>query len=183
MLLGDWVLDVQTGEGLFGVNLARAFTRAKVIATESDAEKLQKARENALAEGCEARMRFVLCSPDALPLKDESFWFTTLGLRLMDEEEPLDALDQIHRVTGFLGKVYVGGADLRKMKKKPRGVNPWVFDEETLAGMKEIGFGKIQVSQIAMQSDGSRLHLLMTKRFDADEDGEEGEDGEDEDDD
>lgn len=175
---GDWVLDVQTGTGLLGVNVARAFTRAKVVATESDLALLEKARENAKAEGCEERMRFVLCAPDALPLKDETFWFTTVGLRLAEEEEePLDTLDEVHRVTGFMGKVYCGAPDLRKMRpKKPRGVRSWVFDDETIAELKDIGFGKVQVSQISMQNDGSRLHLVMMKRFDADDADEEEDD-------
>lgn len=178
---GDWVLDVQTGEGLLGVNVARAFTRAKVVATESDPDRLEKARENAKAEGCDARMRFILCSPDALPLKEESFWFTTVGLRLAEEEEPLDVLDEVHRATGFMGKVYCGAVDLRKLRgKKPRGVDPWVFDEETVEELKDIGFGKVQVSQVSMQNDGSRLHLVMMKRFDADE-GEGDDEGEEED--
>lgn len=165
---GDWVLDVQTGEGLLGVNVARAFTRSKVVATESDLPRLRKARDNAKAEGCDARLRFILCAPDALPLKDESFWFATVGLRLAEEDEPLDALDEVHRVTGFMGKVYCGAIDLRTMRtKKPRGVAPWVFDDETLSELKEIGFGKVQVSQVSMQNDGSRLHLVMMKRFDA----------------
>jgi hypothetical protein len=155
---GDWVLDVQTGEGLLGVNVARAFTRAKVIATESDPTRLGTARENAKAEGCDARMRFILCSPDALPLKEESFWFATVGLRLAEEEEPLDTMDEVHRVTGYMGKVYCGAVDLRKMRpKKPRGVEPWIFDDEALEELKDIGFGKIQVSQVSMQNDGSRL--------------------------
>lgn len=179
---GDWVLDVQTGTGLLGVNVARAFTRAKVVATESDAALLGRARENAKAEGCLDRMRFVLCAPHALPLKDETFWFTTVGLRLAEEDEPLDTLDEVHRVTGFLGKVYCGAADLRKLRpKKPRGVNPWVFDDETVDELKEIGFGKVQVSQVSTQNDGSRLHLVMMKRFDPA--GEGGEDDAEEDDD
>lgn len=179
---GDWVLDVQTGEGLLGVNVARAFTRAKVVATESDPERLEKARANAIAEGCDARMRFLLCAPDALPLKDESFWFATVGLRLAEEEEPLDAMDEVHRVTGYMGKVYCGAVDLRKMRgKKPRGVEPWVFDDEALAELKEMGFGKVQVSQVSMQNDGSRLHLVMMKRFDADEGEDADADGDEED--
>lgn len=178
---GDWVLDVETREGLLGVNVARAFTRSKVVATDSDRERLEKARENAKAEGCADRVRFIQCLPDALPLKDECSYFTTIGLALSEEEEPLDVLDEIHRVTGFFAKIYAATVDLRKARKKPRGTKAWVFDEETIAEMRAIGYGKVQLQQIAVLSDGGRLHLVTTKRFDPT--GEEGEEEEGEDDD
>ncbi|HET6405395.1 MAG TPA: class I SAM-dependent methyltransferase [Candidatus Thermoplasmatota archaeon] len=172
---GDWVLDVQTGTGLLGVNVSRAFTRAKVVATDSERDALEKARENARTEGCDARMRFVQCLPDALPFKDEFSFFSTTGLSLAREEEPLDVLDEIHRVTGFYGKVYVGTVDLRKARKAPRGMKKWIFTDDAIAAMREMGYGKVQMQQVAVLPDGGRLVLVTTKRFDAegDEDEEE----------
>ncbi|HVM44334.1 MAG TPA: class I SAM-dependent methyltransferase [Candidatus Thermoplasmatota archaeon] len=175
---GDWVLDVQTGFGLLGVNVARAFTRAKVVATESDRARLERARENARTEGCDARMRFVQCLPDALPFKDEFSYFSTVGLSLANEEEPLDVLDEIHRATGFYGKIYCGAVDLRKARKRPRGMKQWVFTDEAIGEMRAMGYGKVQLTQVAVLADGGRLYLVTTKRFDAE--GDEG-DGEDED--
>ena len=179
---GDWVLDVETDAGLLGVQVGRAFTRAKVVATDADRDRLLRAAENARAEGCDARMRLVQCAPDALPFKDERFFFSTLGLAVHEVEEPLDVLDEIHRTTGFSGKVYVATVDLRKARRKPKGVRPWVFDDETLGGMREIGFGKVQLGRVAVLADGARLHLVMAKRFDAEDAGEEAEDEEDDDD-
>jgi ubiquinone/menaquinone biosynthesis C-methylase UbiE len=168
---GDWVIDVESGEGLLGVNVARAFTRAKVVATDADRDMILKARDNAVAEGCADRMRFVQALPDELPFKDECVWFTTTGLRLQSTEEPLDVIDEIHRVTGFSGKVYALQADLRKLKtKKPRGVAAWVFDDDALAAMREMGFKKVQMQQLAVLGDGARLMLVMAKRYDPAED-------------
>lgn len=180
---GDWVIDVETGEGLLGVNLARAFTRCKVVATDADADALAKARANALAEGCVDRMRFVQAAPDALPFKDECVWFTTVGLRLQATEDPLGVMDEIHRVTGFSGKVYALQVDLRKLRgKKPRGLEAWVFDEEAVAELREMGFGKVQMQQVMVLPDGARLVLVTAKRFDPDEgdEGAEDEGGDDE---
>jgi ubiquinone/menaquinone biosynthesis C-methylase UbiE len=176
---GDWVLDVETGSGILGVNVARAFTRAKVVATDSDRERLEKARDNARAEGCEARVRFVQCLPDALPFKDEFSFFSTVGLELAREEEPLDVLDEIHRATGFYGKIYAATVDLRKARKKVRGMKTWIFDDETVAQMRAIGYGKVQMQQVAVLPDGGRLLLVTTKRFDAEEGDEEEDDEED----
>lgn len=174
---GDWVLDVETRMGILGVQVSRAFTRAKVVATDSEREHLERAAENARAEGCEARMRFVQCLPEALPFKEERFFFSTMGLAVHELEEPLETLEEIHRTTGFYGKVYIATADLRKMRKKPKGIHAWIFDEETVAAMREIGFGKVQTTQVAVLADGARLHLITAKRFDAEgaEDEEEGE--------
>src|SRR5438874_399887 len=77
---GDWVVDVETGTGILGVQVARAFTRAKVVATAGERADVEKARANAAAEGCADRMRFVQALPDALPFKDETFYFGTVGL-------------------------------------------------------------------------------------------------------
>lgn len=179
---GDWALDVETDTGLLGVNVSRSFTRVKVVATDADRESLERARENAVAEGCDARMRFVQCLPEALPFKEEVFFFTTMGLAIHEVEEPLEALDEIHRTTGFYGKVYVATADLRKTRRKPKGLHAWIFDDETLGEMREIGFGKVQLSQVAVLADGARLHLVMAKRFDPEAEETEGdEDAEDDD--
>lgn len=175
---GDWVLDVETGTGLLGVNVARAFTRAKVMATDADRVRLERARENARTEGCDARMRFIQCLPDALPIKDERSYFTTVGFGLAEQDEPLDVLDELHRVTGFYGKVYAAAIDLRKAKKKPKELEAWVFDEETLGEMREMGYGKVQMQQVAVLADGARLFLVTTKRFDAEGEGEDEGEGE-----
>ncbi|HWH08604.1 MAG TPA: class I SAM-dependent methyltransferase [Candidatus Thermoplasmatota archaeon] len=177
---GDWVLDVETGTGILGVQVARAFTRAKVVATDAERANLDRAAANAEAEGCRERMRLVQCLPDALPFKDESFFFTTVGFALAREEEPLDVLDEIHRATGYYGKVYAPALDLTRVKPKPRGWNALVFDEETVAAMREMGYGKVQKQRVALLPDGAVLDLVMAKRFDPEE-GDEG-DGEDEDD-
>lgn len=125
-------------------------------------------------------MRFVQALPDALPFKDECVWFTTAGLRLQSVNDPMDVLDEIHRVTGFSGKVYMLQADLRKLRvKKPRGVEPWVFEDDVVVAMKEMGFGKVQMQQIAVLADGARLVLVMAKRFDPAEGEDEDEDEED----
>ena len=178
---GDWVLDVETGTGILGVNVGRAFTRCKVVATDADRANLHKARDNAKAEHCGDRMRFVQCAPDALPFKDETFFFATLGLRLARHDEPLDVLDEVHRVTGYYGKVYAPSLDLRKMRRKPLGWKDWVFTDDVLKEMREMGFGKVATQRIAMLPDGAILQLVMMKRFDPegeeeeeDEDGEEG---------
>lgn len=175
---GDWALDVETGTGLLGVNVARAFTRVKVVATDADRDNLEKARANAEAEGCADRCRFIQCLPDALPLKEEVVFFTTVGLRLAEEEEPLDVLDEIHRCTGFYGKVYMAAVDLRKARKKRRGMSAWVFDEETVEQMRAIGFGKVNTLQVAPLADGGKLLIVMAKRFDAEEGEDEEEDDE-----
>lgn len=180
---GDWVLDVQTGTGLLGVNVGRAFTRAKVVATDDDREHLDKARANAVREGCDARMRFVQCLPDALPFKDEFSYFSTVGFELAKEEEPMDVLDEIHRTTGFYGKVYIAALDLSKRRpSKPRGWAAWLFDDEAVAELRAIGFGKVQIQQVAVQADGGRLMLVMMKRFDPEEDEDEDDFEDDEDD-
>jgi ubiquinone/menaquinone biosynthesis C-methylase UbiE len=175
---GDWVLDVETGTGILGVQVGRAFTRAKVVATDADRANLERARENAQAEGCADRVRFVQALPDALPFKDESFYFATVGFGLSRQEEPLDVLEEIHRASGYSAKIYAPSLDLTRVKKKPRGVHAWVFDAETIEALREIGFGKITSQRVAMLIDGAQLQLVMMKRFDPDE--EEGEDAEDE---
>ena len=179
---GDWALDVETDAGLLGVNVSRSFTRVKVVATDADRERLERARDNAVTEGCAERMRFVQCLPEALPFKEEVFFFSTVGLRLAEVEEPLEALDEVHRTTGFYGKVYVAAADLRRTRKKPKGLHAWIFDAETIAAMREIGFGKVQPLQVATLPDGTRLHLITAKRFDPAEDGEEADEEDDEED-
>jgi len=178
---GDWVLDVETGEGLLGVNVARAFTRSKVVATDVERAHLEKARANAIREGCDNRLRFVQCLPDALPFKDEFSFFSTVGFGLAAHEEPLDVLDELHRTTGFYGKIYAGALDLRRARKKVRGLKTWVFDDETVKEMREMGYGKVQTQQVAVLADGARLMLVTTKRFDAAAGGPEDEEDEDDD--
>lgn len=178
---GDWVLDVETGTGILGVQVGRAFTRAKVVATDEERENLEHARRNATAEGCADRMRFVQCLPDALPFKDESFFFTTVGFGLAKQEDPLDVLDEIHRATGYYGKVYAPALDLSRVKPKPRGWTSVVFDRDTMAAMREMGYGKVGRQRVAILADGAQLDLVMAKRFDPAE-GDEGDEGEDEDD-
>lgn len=175
---GDWVLDVETGTGILGVNVARAFTRTKTVVTDAERENLEKARENADAEGCRQRMDFVHCLPEALPFKEETFFFATVGLTLNEHEEPLDVFDEIHRATGYYSKIYAIALDLTRLKKKPRGVIPWVFDDETVEELRGIGFGKVQKQQVAVLPDGGRIFLVSMKRFDP----EEGDEDEDEDD-
>lgn len=171
---GDWVLDVETGTGILGVQVARAFTRSKVVATDSERANLEKARANAVAEtqGAAGRIQFVQCLPDALPFKDETFFFTTIGLGLSREEEPLDVLDEIHRATGYTGKVYAPSIDFTRADKKPRGVAAWVFDDETMKELKEMGFGKLQKLRVTMLVGGGELVLVTMKRFDPEEDEE-----------
>lgn len=174
---GDWVLDVETGTGILGVQVGRAFTRAKVVATDAERANLERAAANAEAEGCADRMRLVQCLPDALPFKDESFFFTTVGFALAKQEEPLDVLDEIHRATGYYGKVYAPSLDLTRVKPKPRGWLAVVFDEETIAAMREMGYGKVQKQRVALLPDGAVLDLVMAKRFDpAEGEGDEDED-------
>lgn len=176
---GDWVLDVETGTGILGVNVARAFTRTKTIVTDTERENLEKARENADTEGCRARMAFVQCLPEALPFKDETFFFATVGMTLNAHEEPLEVFDEIHRATGYYSKIYAIAIDLTRLKKKPRGIDPWVFDDETVDELRGIGFGKVQKQQIAVLPDGARLFLVSMKRFDPeDEEGDEDEEDE-----
>lgn len=176
---GDWVLDVQTGTGVLGVNVARAFKRAKkVVATDHSRENLLHARQNATDDKCADRMEFVECLPDMLPFKDETFFFSTVGFRLCAEEEPLDTLDEIHRVTGFYGKVYAPALDFTRARAKPADVHDWVFGDETVRAMREIGYGKVQTLDVATLADGARLRLVTMKRFDpeGDDDEEPGED-------
>ena len=175
---GDWVLDVETGTGILGVQVARAFTRAKVVATDAERASLERAAANAEAEGCRDRMRLVQCLPDALPFKDESFFFTTIGFGLSRQEEPLDVLDEIHRATGYSGKVYAPALDLTRVKPKPRGWLAMVFDEDTVAAMREMGYGKVQKQRVALLPDGAQLDLVMAKRFDPAEGDEDGDDDE-----
>jgi hypothetical protein len=88
----------------------------------------------------------------------------------------VDVLDEVHRVTGFSSKIYVGAVDMRKARtKKPKGMAAWVFDDDTLAAMREMGYAKVQLSQVAVLADGARLFLVMTKRHDPDDEGDEGE--------
>lgn len=176
---GDWVLDVETGYGILGVQVGRAFTRAKVVATDAERENLTRAAANAKAEGCESRMRFVQCLPDALPFKDESFYFVTVGFALARMEEPLDVLDEIHRASGYSAKIYAPALDLTRVKPKPRGWTALVFDEDTMAAMREMGFGKMQKLRVARLPDGAQLDLVMAKRFDPDDEGEAGDEDED----
>lgn len=171
---GDWVLDVETGTGILGVNVARAFTRCKTVVTDAQRENLETARENAKAEGCLDRLRLVRCLPDALPFKDETFFFTTVGLNLAREEDPLDVLDEIHRATGYYGKVYAPTLDLRRMKRKPRGWTEWLWTDEVVKQMREMGYGKVQTQRVMLLPDGAALVLVTAKRFDP-EGGEEDE--------
>lgn len=183
---GDWVLDVETGLGILGVQVSRAFTRAKVVATDALRESLEKAARNAEAEGCRERMRFVQCLPEALPFKDESFYFATVGFALALHEEPLEVLAEIHRASGYSAKVYMPALDLTRVKPKPRGWSAVVFDPDTLAAMREMGFGKVIRLRVAVLADGAQLDLVTAKRFDPDDEGEgteEGEDDEEDDDD
>lgn len=178
LIPGDWALDVQTGTGILGVNLARAFTRVKTVATDANHENLLHAKQNAIAEKCDDRMRFVQCLPDMLPFKDEQFYFTTVGFRLCAEEEPLDTLDEIHRVTGFYGKVYAPTIDFRKVKQgKPEDIIDWVFTDERIREMREMGYAKVQLSRVTSLSDGAVIHLMMTKRLDPEQGDEEDADG------
>lgn len=163
---GDRALDVQTGTGILGVNVARAFTRVKTVATDAILENLVAARENAKAEKCLDRMDFVLCLPDELPFKDEIFSFTTTGLMLAIEEDPVATLDEMHRVTHFYGKIYAVTLDLRRKRPPLKDVREDVFDASTVKEMREIGYGKVQKLRIMLLPDGAEIWLVMTKRFD-----------------
>jgi hypothetical protein len=99
---------------------------------------------------------------------------------LCAEEEPLETLDESHRVTGFYGKVYAPALDFTKSKKKPADVHDWVFDDATIAEMRTIGFGKVQKTRVAVLADGALLFLVTMKRFDPEGEEEEALDGEDE---
>lgn len=171
---GDWVLDVQTGDGLLGVNVARAFTKAKVVATDESRANLDAARRNAEAERCAARLRFVQCAADALPFKEESVWFATIGFDLPEGVGELSVLEDVHRALGFSAKVYAPSLEYPEGRPRPEGVTPWLFDGEGIEQVREIGFGKIQKQRIALLPDGGKLHLAMMKRFDVEEDEEEG---------
>jgi ubiquinone/menaquinone biosynthesis C-methylase UbiE len=111
-------------------------------------------------------LRFVRCAPDALPFKNETFFFSTVGLSLSRQDEPLDVLGEIHRATGYSGKVYAPALDLTRARRKPRGAHPWVFDEPAVAAMREMGFGKVQRLRVALLPDGAELVLMTAKRFD-----------------
>lgn len=163
---GDRVLDVQCNTGILGVNVARAFTRSKVVLTDAIRENLELARENARAERCEKRCDFVLCLPDELPFKDEVFEFSTMGVMLAIEEDPLGTIDEVHRTTLFYGKVYAIALDLRKKQPPLKNVEPWVFTDETLKEMRDMGYAKVQKTRVALLPDGAEVWLVMTKRHD-----------------
>lgn len=167
---GDWTLDVETGTGILGVQVSRAFVRSKVVATDAERANLVRARENAEAEKCRERMQFVQALPTALPFKDETFYFATIGLSLAREDEPLDVLAEIHRTTGFTAKVYAPSVDFtRSRKPKPRGVASWLFDADAVEALRDMGFGKLQKLRVMMLDDGAELVLVTMKRFDPDE--------------
>lgn len=162
----DRILDVQTNTGILGVNLARAFTRTRTVATDAIRENLELARENARAERCADRIDFVLCLPDELPFKDEVFTFTTTGFMLAIEEDPMATLDEMHRVTHYYGKIYVATLDLRKKRDPLKDVRQWIFDDATIKEMREIGYGKVQKFRLSILADGAEIWLVTTKRFD-----------------
>jgi ubiquinone/menaquinone biosynthesis C-methylase UbiE len=174
---GDRVLDVETGTGILGVQVARAFTRSKVVATDADRANLERARANADAEKCRERIDFVQALPEALPFKDETFFFATVGLELSRQDEPLDALEEIHRVGGYTCKVYAPSLDFTGAAKKPRGTARWVFDDAAMEALRGIGFGKLVKLRVMMLPDGAQLYLVTMKRFDPEGD-DEPEDGE-----
>ena len=178
---GDRALDVACGHGTVSNALARAFTKCRVSAVEADEEELARAVENARVEGALPRLDFVSADPTALPYDDETFMLTTCALGLAFEPDYLEVLEEIHRVTAFMGKVYLVDVDFTNAKKRPGRAKKSVFNEDTQAAMKEMGYGKINIQRVDTLRDGTAVLLLAAKRFDP-EVGEpdEGEDGEDE---
>lgn len=167
---GDRALDVQTGNGWLGNAVARAFTKARVVATDEDRQNVAQARANAQADGCAARMDFVVCAADGLPFIDEVFSFALCGWATPPDVGELDILDEVHRTTHYSGKAYAPSLEYPAGKARPAGATAWLFDDDGNDQAREIGFGKVQKQRIARLPDGGRLFLTTMKRFDPDED-------------
>jgi ubiquinone/menaquinone biosynthesis C-methylase UbiE len=174
---GDALLDVSCGHGTVSHNLARAFTRARVVAVEADEDEFRVAVENARAEALPAsRLQLTRAVGDALPFQDESFLVTTCALGLSREEDPVAVLEEMHRVTEYAGKVYVVDLDFTRSKTHPRDVAVNVLDEEFVDAARDIGFGKVSVQKLALLPGGGTLRLFHGKRLDAVADEEAGDD-------
>lgn len=170
LIPGDWALDVQTGNGLLGNSVGRAFTRVRVVAIDEDRANLEAARENAKAERCIERMRFVQCAADALPFKDESFYFVTIGFHLPEGVGELSVLEEVHRTSGYTAKVYAPSLEYPPGRPRPEAATVWQFDKESIGQVKELAFGKLQKQRVAMLPDGGQLYVTSMKRFDPEED-------------
>lgn len=167
---GDWVLDVQTADGMMGNSMARRFARVKVVATDENRALLVKARENARGDRCVERMRFVQCAADALPFKEEVFFFVTIGPNLDEGVGELSVLEDVHRVTGFTGKVIAPHLEYPAARKRPADATGWLFDADAIKEVREMGYGKIVRQRVTQLTDGGQLHVVAMKRFDSDED-------------
>lgn len=178
---GDRALQAACGPALAAAPLAKAFTRCRVAAVDERPEAVSRARANAAAEGAGARLDAVRASPYALPFPDETFQLSVVVFGLASVEEPADALAEVHRVTGFYGKLFVVEADLTRLAKVPRGTPRRVLDESLEDDLRDIGFGKLQRQKLDVLPGGGILEMLTAKRFDPDEeepDDDEGDDDE-----
>lgn len=164
---GDRALDVVCGHGTISNGIARAFTKCRVSAVDSEASDVAIAKENARIEDCAKRLDFMVADPTALPYEDETFLLTTCALALSDHPAPLDVLAEIHRVTAFYGKVLVVDVDFTAAATRPRALKKHVLGQDTQVAMREMGFGKISLQRLDTLRGGAAIVLINAKRFDA----------------
>ena len=178
---GDVVLDVGCGDGLLASAVGRAFTKCRVAALEENPKFLKLARENARLELTANRVGHIRCDLTDIPFRDESIRIAMAGFAFHRvKSDPLPVLAEIHRVLEWYGKLMVVELDFTRSRAPGRIPNRNPFDEETLAGMKEMGWGKIQVQKLDILRDGTLLNLITAKRFDPEmEEGDEDEEDED----
>lgn len=94
---GGRVGDIGCGEGWSSISLAKNFPAIQVDGVDVDADSIDAAKRNALAEGVADRVRFHLASVEHKPFSG-SYDFVTAFECLHDMAYPIDILKAMHEV-------------------------------------------------------------------------------------
>jgi len=103
------VLEVAPGPGFFSIELAK-LGNFKITALDASRTFVEIARENARKAG--ASIDFQHGNASAMPFPDNSFDFLYCSAAFKNFSEPVEALDEMHRVLRPGGEAVI--ADLRK---------------------------------------------------------------------
>ncbi len=103
------VLEVAPGPGFFAIELAK-LGEFKITGLDASRTFVQIATEKARSAG--AKIDFRLGSASAMPFPDESFDFIYCSAAFKNFSEPLNAIDEMHRVLRPGGEAVI--VDLRK---------------------------------------------------------------------
>jgi demethylmenaquinone methyltransferase/2-methoxy-6-polyprenyl-1,4-benzoquinol methylase len=93
---GSWVLDVATGTGLVGRELAARNVR--VVGVDQSPAMLRRGQAAVRRDGLAERIRFVLAQAQTLPFPDETFDALTFTYLLRYVDDPAATLRELARV-------------------------------------------------------------------------------------